>query len=140
MIGAAPRTKIVEDSIIEQIAVIDIKIEELKKERDVCERMLIRVRREGVARSEVNRKDSVNRIIVERAILDALSAADQGLSTKRLLAVAKSALPSLKPGTFRSTLTRMKTRVLDSAGRGKWRLRETAPERKLNRNEFEPGR
>lgn len=97
-----------ENSIARQISDIDNKIKDLADERRALERLLLRARQDEVQASEPLRRSSVNRVLVENRILEALRQSASPLSNRDLLSAAQSVIHDLKDSTFRSHLKRMK--------------------------------
>lgn len=120
-----PDTTLLERRFLREIAEIDAKIAELKANRTVLERLLLKARRENISLRDVSRKNSVGRILVENAILDALKASPKPLRNAALLAAARFSDPDLKDSTFRSHLRRLKLRgVIANHGNhtGTWKF------------------
>ena len=115
-----------------EIEKIDKQIRDLTKEKDALQRQLMKARRESSALSDVNRKNSVSRIMIENRILDALRGATRPLKSKDLYLEALNVDFTLKETTFRTHLHRMKEKgLIVAAGRRVvWTLpRTTEPER-----------
>lgn len=100
----------VEETIIRQIADIDKEISDLQDERRVLERLLLKARREDVARMEVARKNSITRILVENKIIEALNDSSKPMSGRDLYSYVRTVVYDLNDSTFRSHLKRMKDR------------------------------
>lgn len=119
------------DQIIAQIAEIDRQINNLNQERQNYERLLVRARRQDAANREVTRKNSVGRILAEKAVLDTLAkSSGKGISSDRLFDEVRAIDPFINPTTFRSHLHRLKTRGLiqnSKNRRGVWELPAFAP-------------
>jgi hypothetical protein len=112
-----------------QIGDLNRRIDDLEGQKEVLERMLRRLRNEDeiIRRSNVTRKNSVDRILVENAVLRILETAKRQknppVPTKSLRKFAQDSVPRLHPDNFRSILHRMKERgVIISGGRGRWIL------------------
>jgi hypothetical protein len=102
----------VESKLLQQLAETDLKLAELMAEKRALERLIAKVRRENFASAESIRKNSFDRILVEKVILAALSRAAGPVKTKALFAEALATHHGLKDNTFRSYLHRMKERGL----------------------------
>lgn len=100
----------IEESIIRQIADIELSIRDLNDEKAALQRLLLRTRREDITRREVTRKNSVNRILVEDKILELLAHSTKPVSGPDLYSAAKTVIVDLNKNTFRSRLMRMKNR------------------------------
>ncbi len=116
-----------EDEILKQIAATDRQIFELRKEQDSLIRILRKIRDHKLTEVGVTRKNSINRIMVEKAVVDKLCNSKDALGTKVLYRAAASMVPTLNYGSFRSNLTRMNGRQIEPSGHGKWRLKTAAP-------------
>lgn len=117
---------LVERRFLKEIAEIDARIAELQSNRRALERLLLKVRRENpAALGEVTRRNSMGRVLLEHAILEALRAASRPLTNKALFAAARAVDYDLKEVTFRSYLHRMKGRGLIKNPRdqsGTWQI------------------
>lgn len=114
---------ILEIRLRKEIAEINTAIEEMIIQRRGLENLLLKARREEVVAKEVTRKNSVNRILVEANILDALGRGT-AVTHRRLLSNASAEFYFLKPITFRSYLRRMKERgLIEGNGNRGWRLK-----------------
>lgn len=67
-----PDSALLEARLIREIASVDRQIHELQTQRRTLEILLLKARREGVAARAITRRNSVARILIEDAILDAL--------------------------------------------------------------------
>jgi hypothetical protein len=113
-----------ESTLLEEIADISAQIRDLMDQKAAVERLLFKARQQNelVKRSDVTRKNSVNRILVEGAILQSLGRTSGAISASSLYKDACLMVPRLKENTFRSYLFRMKARALIApAGTGRWR-------------------
>lgn len=115
---------LLEQRLLKELADIKRRQADLLQEQNSVERMLLRVRREGVAAKVVARRDSVPRLLIEREMLDALSASkEKTLSTRSLIRHAQTVDRNVKDATVRSYLHRLKARgLILPAGHGLWRL------------------
>jgi hypothetical protein len=114
-----------EGTIRLQIEEITEQIRELMAHRQSLERVLLKARQQDelVNRVDVTRKNSINRVLVEGAILQTIEGAKKPVRAKNLYQHARGLVPDLRENTFRSYLFRMKTRgLLTRAGAGTWQL------------------
>ena len=118
----------VEDQILNEIADAGRKITEIQQERVALERLLLKVRRAGIAAASASRRDSVPRLLIEKEIADGLELANgKPIATANLLRLAQAIDHTLKSGTFRSYLHRMKTKgIITNSSHGYWKLSPTA--------------
>lgn len=114
-----------------EIEQIDVRIRELAQEKSALQRQLLKARQEASGLSEVSRKNSIMRIMIENRILDALRSSAKPLSSHELFQNARYANFELKENTFRTYLHRLKQRgLIANAGRaGRWRA--VAPQSSL---------
>lgn len=101
-------TPYLENSITRQILEIDNKLKELTSERSALERLLLRARQDEAQAREPIRRNSVNRVLVENRILEALRKSSSPVSNRDLLNAARAVVYDLKDTTFRSHIKRMK--------------------------------
>jgi hypothetical protein len=114
---------LLESRLLEEIAEIERKQRELSEEKFTLERMLLKARQQNelAKRTDVTRKNSLNRLLIEGSILQSLGAKRKPVSTHDLYNDARLVIGTLRPNTFRSILHRMKARQLVSnTGRGRW--------------------
>ena len=113
-----------EEQLHAQLGEIGRQILKLTAERDALQRVLLRVSGQDSA-ARVLRRNSHERLLVEKSILDAIRASEEkALSTRDLFQIAKAANPQIKEATFRSHLHRLKKRELvepHGDRRGHWR-------------------
>ena len=111
-----------EAALLEQLSDIERRISDLEDERAALQRLLARLRRQNVASQEVTRRNSFNRILVEKSILDRLSDSSKPVATPDLYRNAKNIVYSLNENTLRSHLHRMKKKGVIDHGptRGTW--------------------
>ncbi|KTR06458.1 hypothetical protein NS365_07465 [Aureimonas ureilytica] len=107
----------------QEIESLNGRISELTAEKRALERQLIKARQEMSGVHDVNRKNSVNRVMIERRVVDALTAKSP-MSSEELYAQAKMVTFDLKASTFRTHLHRLKLKgVIETARvRGRWQL------------------
>ncbi|MCF1450529.1 hypothetical protein FS815_27535 [Agrobacterium vitis] len=110
-----------------EIEEIEARIRELTNDKAALQRQLMKARRESVPLSDVHRKNSVTRVMIESRIVDALRSAPGPLSAKELLFEAMHVDFLLKASTFRTHLHRMKKKgLIQTVGkRGFWTLPAT---------------
>lgn len=113
-----------EQRLQREIEEIDTRIRDLTAEKLALQRQLMKARREVSGLTDVNRKNSVTRIMIENRVLDALRNSPKPLGSKALLMEAMHVDFQLKATTFRTHLHRLKEKgVIASAGqRGFWKL------------------
>lgn len=119
-----PPNHALEARFLSEIADIRRKISDLEAEQRTLERLLIRVRGENLGNHDVTRKNSINRLLVENAILKTLGERpDRPFPLPHLWRTARLAIPGLKEPTFRSYLNRLKARgAIRSPEHGKWQI------------------
>ncbi|MDB5478821.1 MAG: hypothetical protein JWM96_1316 [Alphaproteobacteria bacterium] len=110
--------------LLREIEQIEKKIKELTSEKSALQRLLMKYRSEKIAFRDVNRKNSVNRVMIENKITEALRLARKPLRTDALYSLARQIDFQLKANTFRTHLHRMKAKNLIQASgrRGLWLL------------------
>lgn len=106
-----------------EIERINQKVKDLVDERLALERQLILARQESSGLSDVSRKNSVNRVMIERRLISALRSKEI-MTNKELLAQAQLVAFDLNPNTFRTQLHRLKAKgLIETASTpGNWRL------------------
>lgn len=115
-----------EGTILVQVENITAQIRELLHQKHSLEQILVRARQQDelVRRTEVTRKNSINRVLVEGAIRKSLRDSQEPVRTRALYLNARLMVPGLRENTFRSHLFRMQQRgLLTRYGYGKWLLR-----------------
>jgi len=114
-----------EGAILAEIEDITARIRDLNNQKQSLEQVLVRARQKDalIQRTDVTRRNSVNRVLVEGAILKSLESAQKPVTVKSLLLDARLMVPTLLETTFRSHLFRMKARgMIEQAGFGKWKM------------------
>ena len=91
-----------ERRILHEIGEIESKIKELTQEKEALSRQLMKARREAANLSDVSRKNSVNRAMIEMRVLEALRNAKKPLRTKDLFRAAQYVNFELNESTFRT--------------------------------------
>lgn len=112
-----------ESTILLQIENVTGQIRELMHQKHSLEQVLVRARQQSelVRRTDVTRKNSINRVLVEGSIRKSLQDAKEPVRTKTLYQNARLMVPALRENTFRSHLFRMQKRgLLTRCGYGKW--------------------
>lgn len=113
-----------ERRIINELEEIESRIESLTSERYALQRQLAKARAQRTGIQNVTRKNSVNRVLAENAVIAALRDSGKSLATRELYRAALSTNFDLKPTTFRTYLHRMKGRGLIGTAShvGSWKL------------------
>ncbi|MCF6319786.1 MAG: hypothetical protein L3J83_11015 [Proteobacteria bacterium] len=112
-----------EKRILSELAQIETKLKELELEKQVLGKQLAKAKAEQTGLQTVTRKNSLNRVIAENSITEALKE-DCSLSTKKLYNNARLTNHGLKETTFRTYLHRMKKRGIIKTSKyiGTWEL------------------
>lgn len=112
--------------LTQELQTLEARIKELEDEASALRRQIAKAsaRRQGLGL--VSRKNSLNRVLVETSVLDALRKAQRPLRTKDLYKKALETNPQLKENTFRTYLHRMKLKdvIFTARKAGEWRLPE----------------
>jgi len=103
-----------ERRLIHELEEIEHRLKELYEDREALRRQLIKARSENINSKDINRKNSANRIIIEKSILEYLKTNKKAVQSKKLYNIAKSKNIDLKENSFRTILHRMKERGLIS--------------------------
>lgn len=111
-----------EKRLQQEIQNINTQIRDLSNERSALERQLIKARQENAGVKDVSRLNSINRVMIERRIIEALSEKSP-LRSQDLFREAQKVTFDLKESTFRTHLHRLKNKgVIQNAGRfGIWK-------------------
>ena len=120
----------VEQKILQEIADRRRQIATLQQEIDIYEKMLFKTREQRalIGRTDVTRKNSIKRILIENSVINTLKTSGRPRGTHSLYMDAALIVGSLKQGTFRTILHRMKGReLITSVGEGRWRIGPAAP-------------
>ncbi|MFY7835948.1 MAG: hypothetical protein ACOVQ0_06665 [Novosphingobium sp.] len=112
-----------------EIEQIEARIKDLTQEKHALQRQLMKARQQGAGLADVNRKNSVNRIMIENRLIDALKTANGPLNAGQLLTAARYVNFELNENTFRTYLHRLKKQgIIKNAGRpGRWLLVNVHP-------------
>lgn len=107
-----------------EIEEVEQRIRQLTEEKYALQRQLQKALREAIGLSDVNRKNSISRIMIEKKVLEALSTSKKPLETSALYRIARVVSFELKENTFRNHMFRMKNKgLVEPAGRnGIWRI------------------
>src|ERR1700674_3485069 len=114
-----------EKKILHEIADRERRILDLQQEKQTFERMLLKARQQNelIRRTDVTRKNSISRILVENSVIQSLKETGRVRGTRSLYRDACLIVGTLKEGTFRTTLHRMKNRgLISSVNDGKWQI------------------
>lgn len=116
-----------ESRIIGEIKEIESNIKALTSEKSALQRQLAKARAQRTGIQNVTRKNSINRVLAENAVVSALRDSKKALSTSDLYRFALSTNFDLKQTTFRTYLHRMKNKELIKTARqtGYWELPAT---------------
>lgn len=111
-----------------EIEQIEARIRELTQEKTALQRQLMKARRENADLKDVNRKNSINRVMIENRVIEALKEFQKPLRTKDLYRVAQYVNFELNENSFRTILHRMHQKgMIQNAGkRGVWKLASPA--------------
>ncbi|WP_238937746.1 hypothetical protein, partial [Sulfitobacter geojensis] len=99
-----------ERRLVAEIEGLTTRIRELEDERRALQRLLANAKGRDRIIGQVKRKNSVDRVLVEATIIDALTKAEKPLSSSDLFKAVSSVVFSTNENTFRSHLHRMKTK------------------------------
>jgi hypothetical protein len=122
---------ILEQTILGQLAELERKQREIAAEIDTLHRMLLKARfqNELIKRTDVTRKNSVIRILIENSVLQSLGETGRVRGTTSLYRDARLIVGTLRENTFRTILHRMKKReLITSTGHGKWQIGPKQPQ------------
>jgi hypothetical protein len=119
--AADPRT--VEEVCLADLERIEREISALQKEKEYITRVLARARQQNADLKDVTRKNSINRVLIESAIIRIIGESRPPVSAKRLNKMLSEIRHNMPDVTLRSYLFRMKQKgLIASAGRGAWTL------------------
>lgn len=104
-----------------ELALVDAKIAELQTERRVLLRLIGETQRTGTALEVAPRKNAIQRMVVEKAICDALSDGPPR-STGSIFQYLRIVHRNLNASTLRSYLHRMEARGALAKIGGRWAL------------------
>lgn len=105
---------------------IEAQIKTLKSEKSALIKQQAKARAERTGLQAITRKNSINRVLAENSIIEALRLYKKPLSTDELYKNARLTNFDLKTNTFRTYLHRMKKRDLIKTAKhvGWWELTE----------------
>jgi hypothetical protein len=114
---------VLEREILAHIDGIDKEISKLKSERLKAERMLFRARRDRQGLKDINRKNSLDRVIIENRIVQILTLEKTHMSIKQIYKDVLMMDSTVKESTFRSHIHRLSEKGLikNSGIRGYWK-------------------
>ncbi|WP_316236788.1 hypothetical protein [Bradyrhizobium sp. SZCCHNR1015] len=124
-----PSTEL-ERQILEQLNETIRRRLELEAEENALRRLLTKIRNKSLKIKDVTRKNSVNRVLIEDRILEALRESEKGVSTAALSREILFRFPNVKPATFRSYLHRLNSRGLIEPVPTKvatWQIAQSSP-------------
>jgi cell division septum initiation protein DivIVA len=133
--------KQLEETLLQEIAEIADQIRELSHQKQSLEQLLAKARLQSdfVKRSDVTRKNSMNRVLVEGAVMQSIKRANKPVKAKSLFGEARLMVSSLRENTFRSYLFRMKARgLIVPLGSGMWQVGPKAESPSLNERTSDP--
>jgi hypothetical protein len=96
--------------LIAQLSRIEKSIADLENERAAIRKLLLRIRGEQIVQTDVSRKNSVRRILIESKITEILTSARKPVPSRTLFNGAQTIAHDLNSNTFRSYLLRLKKR------------------------------
>ena len=99
-----------EQALILQLENVENRLRELVHEKEALQRLIKKIRADGLDRTDVTRKNSYNRILVENAIIKELEGSADGMTSSHIFAAIQANHYELKGSTFRSHLLRLKQR------------------------------
>lgn len=113
-----------EKRILGELEDLERRIKELQNEKITLAKQLSKIRAEREGLQYTTRKNSLNRVLAENSIINALKSQNAPMSARVLFGYAKSTNFDLKEATFRTYLNRMKTKgiIRPSKSSGHWQL------------------
>lgn len=117
----------IEKRLLNEVAKIEAQITNLKNEKTALEKQIAKARAERTGLQSVTRKNSLNRVVAENSVLEALRTLKRPCSTRQLYLNALETNSGLKETTFRTYLHRMKNKsLIETAGHvGQWQIAKT---------------
>ena len=98
---------------------VEAKLKELELEKQALQRQLRKARQENSGLADVNRKNSIRRVMIENRVTDELKLSKKPIHTDALYRLALVVDFQMKESTFRTYLHRMKNKgMIANAGRG----------------------
>ena len=118
-------TASLENELSKRLADIEKQISDLEAERKVVQRLMLKVRSENVGTKDVTRRNSLQRILIERRIIETITNAHAPVSSHVIYNAVKDEVGDVRDNTFRSHLHRLKIKgVIEPQYKGgPWRLR-----------------
>jgi len=115
---------IYEEILLKEISKIEDTMNNLLIEKNALLRQLRKARLLNVNLKDVDRKNSINRIMVEMRVIEILKENKKPLSTNNLFTILKNIDGNLNPNTFRIYLHRMKNKniICNANKNGMWLL------------------
>lgn len=113
-----------ERALTQELFEVEVRIRALQDEAAALRRQIGKAASKRQGLEFASRKNSLNRVLAENSIIEALRDAPAPLSNDTLFKKARLTNPSLKPNTFRTYLHRMKLRgaILTAQRAGKCKL------------------
>lgn len=113
-----------ERALTKELSEVEARIKELQDEAAALRRQIGKAAAKRQGLEFASRKNSLNRVLAESSVIEALREASGPLSNSVLFKRARQTNPSLKATTFRTYLHRMKLRgvILTARRAGEWRL------------------
>lgn len=113
-----------ERALTQELSEVEARIKELQDEAAALRRQIGKAAAKRHGLEFASRKNSLNRVLAENSVIEALRDAQGPLSNDSLFKKARLTNTSLKPNTFRTYLHRMKLRgaILTARRAGEWKL------------------
>ncbi|MFA8387621.1 MAG: hypothetical protein ACEPO2_18540 [Pelagibaca sp.] len=117
-----PKISRLEEALIIELTEVLERSKELEAEAAALRRQIAKAAAKRQGLEFATRKNSINRVLAENSVLEALRASEKPLKTHDLYKAARQTNSFLKENTFRTYLHRMKKRgVIKTARRvGEW--------------------
>ena len=96
--------------LIAELSRVEKSMTDMENERAALQRLLFRIRGEQIVQTDVTRKNSFRRILIETKIVEILTSARKPVPSQMLLSGARAITHDLNNNTFRSYLLRLKKR------------------------------
>lgn len=123
ILKVSPTQQQLYDTLLLEIRDKATQIRELVQEKEALERLLMKHRQhdDAIGQTDVTRKNSLKRVLVENSILRSLQHSKKPIRAKALFKVARDVVPNLPDSTFRSYLHRMSARgLIEHSSQGMW--------------------
>jgi P2-related tail formation protein len=110
--------------LTQELSEVEVRIKELQDEAAALRRQIGKAAAKRQGFEFASRKNSLNRVLAENSVIEALRGSSDPLSSDVLFRKARQTNTSLKPNTFRTYLHRMKLRgvILTARRAGEWKL------------------